>query len=121
MLSAVNEAMFDLPWSAVHLFSGMLLGAGLSIVFRRWTVRKFWFTGLALIVAWELFEGMLRFLDANAHAAIAPFKTAVSGFAFAEESTANIVGDLLIGSIGLVLGRFLAFASKAGKGSKPNA
>lgn len=120
MLSvAVNETMFDWPWSAIHLLSGLLLGFGLSIIFRRWTARKFWLTGLSLVVAWELFEGVLRYLDANVHEAIAPFKNAVAGFAFAVESPTNIIGDLLIGSIGLVLGRFLVFPSKAGKVPSP--
>jgi hypothetical protein len=101
--------MFDWPWSAVHLLSGILLGSGLSLIFRRWTARKFWLSGLVLIVAWELFEGMLRYLDANAHEAIAPFKRAVAGFAFAVESPANVSGDLLIGALGLALGRFVRF------------
>lgn len=106
LFGTINEAMFDWPWSAVHLLSGTLIGAGLSVIMRR-RARRYWVVGIGLLALWELFEGALRYLDVHAHEAVAPLKSAVLGWFFAHESPANVVGDLLIGSLGLLIGRAL--------------
>ncbi len=105
LFGAINQAMFDWPWSVVHLLSGGLIGSVLALTFPRWSRRRFWSVGVALLIAWELLEVTLRYLDAHAHEAMAPFKAAVAGFAFAVESPLNILGDLIAGSVGLALGR----------------
>ncbi len=101
----INVAMFDWPWSGIHLASGLVIGTILATIAWSRPSRRFWITGVGLLVLWELVEITLRFLDAHAHAAIAPFKRSVAGFAFAPETALNILGDLVIGSVGLWIGR----------------
>lgn len=100
----INVAVFDLPWSVIHFISGVTIGAILVGFVRLQPHRKFWSVGVGLLVLWELVEITLRYLDVHAHAVVAPLKQAVAGFAFAPETTLNIIGDLIIGSIGLMLG-----------------
>jgi len=104
LFGAINVAMFDWPWSGIHFISGLLIGLALAIFFSKNLVRRFWLAGIGLLVLWELVEKSLGYFDQYHHQFIAPLKQAVSGFAFAPETIANTVGDLIIGSVGLWLG-----------------
>ncbi len=104
----INAAVFDWPWSGIHWLSGFVIGVLLILFLKIIKPGRFWSLGFGLLLLWELVEITLRYLDVHAHEAIAPLKQTVGGFAFAPESTANIVGDLAIGSLGLVLGRRLS-------------
>lgn len=127
LFGAINIAMFDWPWSGIHFLSGLVAGLVLSAVSflhpRRSSslspIRlevhgrgvgvedQFWTAGLTVLILWELTEITLRYLDGHAHQAIRPLKDAVGGFAFAPETHLNTLGDLVIGSIGLWLGRWV--------------
>lgn len=109
LFGEVNIAFLDLPWSAVHFISGLTTGAVLSTLAWLRSPKRFWLAGLAALVLWELVEMTLRYLDHNFHEAIAPFKWSVAGFAFAPESTLNTLSDLVIGAIGLAIGRRVRF------------
>lgn len=105
IFGSINIAMFDWPWSMIHFMSGALIG----LVATWWTItrrsRVFWWLGPSLLVIWEIYERMMHYLDVHHHAAIAAFKTAVDNFAFAPETKLNTFGDLVIGTVGLLVGR----------------
>lgn len=105
LFGEINVAMFDLPWSYVHLASGLTIGAILATIVWVRRPNRFWLNGMALLVIWEMTEMTLRYLDVHAHEAVAPLKQLVGGFAFGPESTANTTGDLIIGAVGLEIGR----------------
>ncbi len=107
LFGEINVAVFDWPWSLVHWVSGFTIGAILATFVWLRPPRRFWVSGVGLLVLWELTEMTLRYLDVHAHDAVAPLKQAVSGFAFAPESSANTIGDLIIGAVGLEFGRRL--------------
>lgn len=107
LFGAINVAMFDWPWSGIHFMSGFLIGALLAVLINKQRPGRFWTFGEGLLVLWEIVEKTLRYLDAHAHEAIAPFKQAVAGFAFAPETVANTTGDLIIGSVGIATSLFL--------------
>lgn len=107
IFGSVNIAMFDWPWSGIHFLSGLCVGLMLGFV-RGWRpTRRFWTIGILVLVIWELIERTLRFLDIHAHDTIAPFKASVASFAFGEETWANTIGDVIIGSVGLLFGRWV--------------
>lgn len=98
--------MFDWPWSGIHWLSGFIIGVILVFSLNITRQRKFWSIGLGLLILWELLEITLRYFDVHAHQSIALLKQAMGGFAFAPETTVNSIGDLIIGSVGLLVGRF---------------
>ncbi|MBI5467393.1 MAG: hypothetical protein HY975_04250 [Candidatus Kerfeldbacteria bacterium] len=104
---SINVAMFDWPWSIIHLMSGTLIGLLLAVSFRLARRQTFWWTGIGLLAVWELYEWLMHYLDVHHHAVIAAYKTAVDSFAFAPETWVNITGDLIIGSVGLGFGRWI--------------
>lgn len=104
---SINVAMFDWPWSIIHLMSGTLIGLLLALILRRPRPRTFWWVGVGLLVIWEKYEWLMHYLDVHHHTVIAAYKTAVDSFAFAPETWVNILGDLIIGSVGLAAGRWV--------------
>lgn len=110
LFGRINEAVFDWPWSGIHLASGFFIGLTLAILIPKRRPGRFWFFGGGLLVLWEVVELTLQYLDLHAHDAIAPFKEVVGGFAFAPETVANLIGDLMIGSFGLSAGFILVRA-----------
>ncbi len=107
LLGQLNQAALDWPWSFVHTLSGIAIGWILANTVRWRPTRTFWVSGIGLLVLWELVEVVLRLLDQHAHQAIAPLKHAVHSFAFAQESLTNSLGDLVVGTLGLWIGRQL--------------
>lgn len=107
IIGVVNVAMLDWPWSVIHGLSGLVIGVMMMTVWPTISRWRFFSVGFGLLVLWEIVEILLRFFDAHAHLAIAPLKQAVGGFAFAPETTLNIFGDLVIGSAGLVVSRWM--------------
>ncbi len=114
IFGAVNVAMFDWPWSTIHLMSGTLIG----LLATWWIVTRprkvFWWAGYGLLTLWEIYERTLHFLDVHHHQAIAGFKATVMNFAFAPETKLNTFGDLVIGGAGLFLGRYIIIKIKRG-------
>jgi len=104
LYGTINQAMFDWPWSGIHFVSGLLIGLALAILIKRANNKLFWIIGVGLLGAWELIEISLHYLDVHAHDFIAPLKESVAGFAFAPETVTNLIGDLLMGSVGLLFG-----------------
>ncbi|MEK7537343.1 MAG: hypothetical protein AAB619_00010 [Patescibacteria group bacterium] len=107
LFGTINQAMFDWPWSGIHLVSGLCIGALLAILVYQRRPGRFWTVGVGLLVLWEIVEKTLQYFDVHAHQAIAPLKQAVSGFAFAPETVANTTGDLIIGAVGTLIGLIL--------------
>lgn len=107
LFGPVNQAMFDWPWSVIHLTSGLLIGALLLALIDQRRPGRFWTVGAGLLVLWEIVEKTLQYLDVHAHQSIAPLKQAVGGFAFAPETIANTTGDLIIGTVGMLIGLIL--------------
>lgn len=105
IFGTINVAMFDWPWSGIHFASGFLIGLVLAIILKRRQARPFWLIGVGVLGFWEIVERTLRYLDVHHHQAIAVFKASVAGFAFAPETVANTSGDLIIGALGLWIGR----------------
>ena len=103
----VNIAMFDWPWSGIHFTSGLLIGLMLGFVRGTRPPKKFWTIGIGLLVIWELIEFVLRWLDIHDPQAVSALKQSVAGFAFGRETPINSFGDLVIGSVGLLSGRWL--------------
>lgn len=121
LFGSVNIAMFDWPWSGIHFLAGLLIGLLLGFV-RGWRpTKRFWVIGLGALVLWELVERTLRFLNIHAHTFIAPLKASVASFAFGEETIANSLGDLMIGSLGLYIGRTLTGFRRPKKSTPPTA
>lgn len=104
--------MFDWPWSGIHLMSGLLIG----LIATWWPLTRprkvFWWLTAGLLVLWEAYERTLHYLDVHHHAAIAGFKATVMNFAFAPETKLNSFGDLVIGMIGLLVGRWMIMTLK---------
>ena len=111
----VNEAMFDWPWSGIHFVSGLLIGLVLVTWPRTRFMKRFWFTGIGLLILWELFEFTLRTLDIYAHEAVAPLKQTMAGWFFAKENLVNVIGDIVIGVSGLWLSRIVPTITKKQK------
>lgn len=104
LFGEVNQAAVDWPWSVIHVGSGVAIGLVLISVMRAPGYRQFWLAGMGLLILWELVEVSLRLLDMHAHEFIRPLKQAVHGFAFDQESPGNILGDLVVGGLGLWVG-----------------
>ena len=104
LFGAINEAMFDWPWSGVHLLSGLCIGIMFGFIRGTRSPRKFWLLGLSILVLWELFEFTLRTLDIHDPQLVAGLKSSMASFAFGRETLANSSGDIIIGSVGLLIG-----------------
>lgn len=105
LFGPVNIAMFDWPWSGIHFLSGLVIGVIFVLANRRRPWRSSILLGLFLLILWECFEGFLRYMDLNHHAGVLPLKTALDGAFFDIESWANLIGDIIIGMVGITLVR----------------
>ena len=94
--------VIDWPWSLIHLLLGALLGMVLCAS-RFKPRRRFWFIGLTLLLLWEVFEIILRQLHLHEFMSRWPLLS----FVAEPEAAANIIADIVIGSIGLWLGRLI--------------
>jgi general stress protein CsbA len=104
----VQEGFFDSFWVAVHLATGMGLGALLPIIVRNWKViksrRDIWMFALLLLIAWEIFEVGLREVPQSIQGIVS--RVVHKGY-FEDESIVNIIGDIIVGMVGYVLGTAL--------------
>ncbi len=107
LFGSINIAMFDWPWSGIHFMSGTLIG----LIAAWWppTRRRkvFWWLCIGILFLWEVYERTTQYLDVHHHEVIAGFKIAVNNFGFAPETKLNSFGDLVIGSVGLLVGRWV--------------
>lgn len=78
--------MFDLPWSAVHTVSGLSLGFGLFMMHSRVSTYTRFLIGVGFLAAWEIIEG-----------------TAVRLGVMEPETFANVTGDMIIGTAGMIV------------------
>lgn len=95
-------AMLDWPWSFIHFLSGTGVGIGL----RYWlhvNGVSFWVLGVALLIVWELYERMLRRLEARNSRFIPWYKRYAQGLGLGPETVVNSTGDVLIGAVGMLM------------------
>lgn len=104
IVGPINTAIVDAPWSLIHFISGFIIGTAVALLDRprRWGRKVV--TGVSVLVAWEAIEITLHQLDLHAPGAVTWLKAAVHGYFFAPESAANVTGDLVIGTLGLLMG-----------------
>lgn len=102
-----NQSFFDSYWVAVHFASGLIIGIGIHYWCgkKRWTVtpRLYWRSGFSLIILWEYFELILRFMQTFTDHAKYVAAAIVPDILFAPESLVNIASDLIVGAAGLLL------------------
>lgn len=110
IFGAVNIAMFDWPWSGIHFMSGLLIGLITAWWSRTRVSKVFWSVSIGLLALWEVYERILHYLDVHHHQFIAGFKATVMNFAFAPETKLNTFGDLVIGTLGIFIGRAVIIA-----------
>lgn len=107
VFGTLNEAMFDWPWSGIHFSSGLAIG----VIGTWWGLlrprRRFWWIGSGALTIWEVYEATLRYFDIHHHQFIAAYKASVMNFAFGAESWWNVAGDLMIGLVGMIVGRWV--------------
>ena len=97
-----NIAMFDWPWSVVHFFAGVIIGVIFSLQ-RSVGQRRALEWGFGLLALWELVEIFLR-LEKNSPTVGPTLHRIFTQNYFAAESTINSIGDLVIGSLGIIVG-----------------
>lgn len=102
-----NVAMFDWPWSVIHFTSGTVIGLLGGWLFQAKPLVRFWIFGSGLLLLWEVYERAMHYLDLYHHQLVIGFKAGVMGFAFAPETWVNTTGDLVIGGVGMLLGRWM--------------
>jgi hypothetical protein len=96
-----NKTLLDMM-SINHFCSGLVLGV-LLILFNRKISKKIYFKlGIIWLIIWEIFEGSLRFLRIYYPLLLEKLSFIPSGWA-SDESFVNIIGDMLTGSLGLLI------------------
>ena len=102
-----NYSFFDSRWSAVHFSSGLLTGLAVYYYYQykksELSPQKYAKLGFVLLLLWEYFELILRYLDRYLPRIADVFKTILPDDFFTSESSINIVSDLVLGSLGLYL------------------
>lgn len=104
-IGTLNQSVFDWPWSLIHLGSGLIIGWLVAKPHLSW--KRALLIGVGLLILWELFEGWLRWLDLYHHGSVATIKNSLGGAFFDRESWGNIVGDIVVGTFGIIAARTL--------------
>ncbi len=101
-----NESIFDSLWALIHFLSGCVIGYALAYLILRMNKSKktlFFLVGFTLLVLWEVLEAFLRYFYIVDYQLTEKFLKFIPSEYFEYESYVNIAGDIIIGSIGLIL------------------
>ena len=107
LIGVHNYSFLDSRWSAVHFSSGLLTGLAIYYYYqyrkRELPSQRYAKLGFVLLLTWEYFELILRYLDRYLPRIADVLKTILPSDFFTTESSVNIVSDLMLGSLGLYL------------------
>ncbi|MBI4092827.1 MAG: hypothetical protein HY420_02780 [Candidatus Kerfeldbacteria bacterium] len=95
--------MFDYPWSLIHAISGLIIGLLLKRLPPRKAVTSRLAFGVAILVLWEILEMLLRTINRSLPILASDLQRVVPRAFFAPESVANVAGDLIVGTAGLLV------------------
>jgi hypothetical protein len=116
-----NYSVFDSIWVLVHLSSGVGVGALISFLSQDGKRFRHQVTALHVLLlallAWEVVEGGLRWIDLHLPALAASLKSWLYDGFFEYEHPVNIVSDLVVGSVGGAITMALVMRSRAGSKS----
>lgn len=106
LFGPVNQAMFDWLWSGIHFMSGIFIGLAIAMIVST-TKRVGLGFGILMLTLWEGWEAFLRYLNIHHPVWLDPIRPGL-GSIILPETAVNIAGDLLIGTMGLLIGLYVA-------------
>lgn len=114
-----NYSIFDSIWVLVHLSSGILVGGFIGILSHANARFRHRDTALQILLivltAWEIVEGVLRWLNIHQPSLARALKVWLHDGFFEYEHPINIVSDLVVGFLGGVAMYAVMRKSRFGK------
>ena len=96
-----NISFLDIN-TLLHFFTALILGFFVLKIFKK----NYFLIGLSIIIVWEVFEALLRIIKVYYSDLMLELDFLPLGWSF-NETFLNILGDLLVGFIGLGMMYFL--------------